>query len=99
VPSYLMVGIAEVSLLKNIPDFCLVSVHLKPFKTCILLMEFVQLELQTSAVFGVDESNIISMHNRNKGIELNPGQWQHLSAQTRTCPCHCYKGEYRNENK
>jgi len=40
-----MVGIAEVSLLKKKPDFCLVSVHLKPFKTCILVMEFVQLEL------------------------------------------------------
>jgi hypothetical protein len=45
VPSYVMVGIAEVSLLKKKPDFCLVSVHLKPFKTCILVMEFVQLEL------------------------------------------------------
>jgi len=53
VPSYVKVGIAEVSLLKKTIIFVLsvfesrfVSVQLKPFKTCVVI-EFVQLEVQT----------------------------------------------------
>ena len=31
-------------------------------------------------------------HIYSARFDLNPGQWQHFSVQSRVCPCHCYKG-------
>jgi hypothetical protein len=37
-------------------------------------------------------------HNHSEGFELNPGQWQHLSVQSRICVCHCYKGSTEGDS-
>jgi len=38
-------------------------------------------------------------HNHSEGSELNPGQWQHLSVQSRICPCHCYIGNTEGDSE
>jgi hypothetical protein len=69
----MMVGIAEVFLLTKKPDFCLVSVHLKPFETCILVIEFVQLMLQTSAVLGLALALLFPVRSTYKArLALHP---------------------------
>jgi len=78
--------------------FVLSLSSLSPLNKTRIVLEFVQLE-RVADFQPCLKWEQCHQHNHSEGFELNPGQWKHLSVQSRICLSHCYKGSTEGDSE